>query len=130
LSKGVWKTEGGEMSAFTFEIVRQGERPVIANVMTMLDDRAVWCQVEALALRVQDGDGAFIQVKNSKGENVIRAGIATARISIETCSCGTCPLKKGLERRGSGGSHAATDLSVDFIPCETRGGRSRNLGEL
>jgi|APFre7841882630_1041343.scaffolds.fasta_scaffold87511_2 hypothetical protein len=118
------------MSVFTFEIVRQGERPVIADLMTLPDDRAIWCQVEALALRVEDGDGAFIRVKNPKGETVVRTGVATALASIEKCSCKSCPLKKGLERRLSLGGHAAIELPVDFVPCATRGRCSCNVGGL
>ena len=83
------------MTEFTFEIVRQGERPVIAKVMTLADDRAIWCQVEALALQIKNGDGALIRVRNPEGEIVVRTGVVTALASIEKCSCTRCPLKKG-----------------------------------
>jgi len=85
------------MAAFTFEIIRQGEAPVIADVLELPDEQALWCQVEALALRITNGDGASIRVKNHQGETVIRTGVATALASIEKCSCTICPLKKGLE---------------------------------
>jgi hypothetical protein len=117
------------MSAFTLEVTQEGETPVIAMVLTLSDERAIWCHVEALALRMKSGDGAFIRVKDYKGQTVIRTGVATALASIETCSCETCPLKKGVERHGSSGGQAATVLSVDFIPCERRGGCSCNVGE-
>lgn len=111
------------MPAFTLEIVRQGEPPVIAGVVTSSDTRAIWCHVEALALRIEDGDDAFIRVKDNKGQTVIRAGVATAVASIENCSFEACPLKKELERRGSFGSRDAADLGAYFPPCERRGGR-------
>jgi hypothetical protein len=66
------------MSAFTFEIVRNGETPVIADVLMLSEERAIWRQVEALALRIENPDGASIQVKDGKGETVIRAGVNTA----------------------------------------------------
>jgi len=54
------------MSAFTFEIVREGEASVVAGVLTLSDDKAIWCYLEALALWFQHSDGAFIRVKNSR----------------------------------------------------------------
>ncbi len=36
------------MSVFTFEIVRHGEAPVIADVLRLPDERAIWCRAEAL----------------------------------------------------------------------------------
>ena len=35
------------MPVFTFEIVRQGEAPVIADVLRLPDERAIWCGAEA-----------------------------------------------------------------------------------
>jgi hypothetical protein len=118
------------MFAFTFEIVRYGEKPVIANVLTLADERAIWCHVEAIALRIKSGDDAFIRVKNRKGETIVRAGVVTARASIETCSCETCPLKLGLRRRSSVGSHVRPELGFDFVPCERRGSCSCEVGGL
>jgi hypothetical protein len=118
------------MSAFTFEIIRQGETPFIADVMTLPDERAIWCQVEALALRINRGDGASIRVKNRKGETVIRTGVATALASIEKCSCTACPLKKEVARRFSRGGHATIELPLDFIPCGRRGRCSCTIGGL
>jgi hypothetical protein len=118
------------MLAFTFEIIRHGEEPLIANVLTPPDERAIWCQVEALALQIRNCDGASIRVKNAKGETVIRTGVATALASIEKCSCKSCPLKRGLERRFSLGDHAAIERRVDFAPCRTRGRCSCKVGGL
>ena len=98
---------------FTFEIVLLGEAPVIADVLRLSDERAIWCRAEAwlsderaiwcraeaLALRIQNRDSAFIRVKNSEGETVVRTGVTTALASIEKCSCVACPLKRELERR-------------------------------
>ena len=118
------------MSVFMFEVFRYGEKPVIANVLTLPDERAIWCQVEALALRIKNGDGTFIRVKNGKGETIVRTGVATARASIETCSCETCPLKLGLGHRSSVGRHAGAELGLDFVPCERRGSCSCEVGGL
>jgi len=92
------------MSVFTFEIVRHGEAPVIANVLRLSDERAIWCHAEALALRIQNRDSAFIRVKNSEGEIIVRAGVTTALASIEKCSCAACPVKREWERRVSAGA--------------------------
>ncbi len=118
------------MAAFTFEVIRQGEAPVIFDVLAVPDEQAVWCQVEALALRIKSGDGAFIRVKNCKGETLVLTGVATALASIETCSCTACPLKKGLEQLISLGSSAAAGLGLDFVPCDRRGDRSCKGGGL
>jgi hypothetical protein len=109
------------MSAFTLEVIQEGETPVIAMVLTLSDERAIWCHVEALALRMKSGDGGSIRVKNHKGQTVIRTGVATALASIETCSCETCPLKKVLGPRSSLAGHARFELPVDLVPCATRG---------
>jgi len=98
------KNDGRCMSVFTFEIVRQGETPVIADVLWLSDERAVWCHAEALALRIQNGDDAFIRVKNSGGETVVRAGVPAALATIEKCSWADCPLKRKLKRRASAGA--------------------------
>jgi len=106
------------MSVFTFEIVRHDEAPVIADVLRLPDERvmwcraeawlskerAIWCRAEALALRIEKRDSAFIRVKNSEGETIVRAGVTTALASIEKCSCVACPLKRELERRVSAGA--------------------------
>ena len=89
------------MSEFRFEIVRQGDTSVIAHVLRLTDERAIWCQVEALALRIQNSGCAYIRVKNSEGEIVVRVGVATAVASIEKCPYLVCPLKRELERRVS-----------------------------
>jgi hypothetical protein len=103
------------MSVFTFEIVRHGEAPVIAEVLRLpderenwcraeawlSDERAIWCRAEALALRIENRDSVFIQVNNSEGATVVRTGVTTALASIEKCSCVACPLKRELERRVS-----------------------------
>lgn len=85
------------MSEFRFEIIRRNEASAIAHVLSLSDERAVWCQVEALALRIKNRDGAFIRVKNADGDTVVRTGVATAIASIEKCSCVACPLKSELE---------------------------------
>jgi hypothetical protein len=118
------------MFAFTFEIVRYGETPVIANVLTLGDERAIWRHVAAIALRIKNGDDAFIRVKNRKGETIVRAGVVTARASIETCSCETCPLKLELRRGSSDGSHAGAELCLDFVPCQRHGNCACEVGGL
>ena len=92
------------MPVFTFEIVRHGEAPVIADVLRLPDERAMWCRAEALALRIENRDSAFIRVKNSEGATIVQTGVTTALASIEKCSCVACPLKRELERRVSAGA--------------------------
>jgi len=99
------------MSVFTFEIVRDREAPVIADVLTLPDEpamscraeawlsneRAIWCRVEALALRIENRDSAFIRVKNCEGATVVWTGVATAIASIKKCSCVACPVKQEIK---------------------------------
>jgi len=112
------------MSVFTFEIVRQGKAPVIAAVLRLSDERAIWCHAEALALRIQNPESAFIQVKNSEGEIVVRAGVTTALASIEKCSCVACPLKRELTRRVNRlwGSLKHEDYTSGAMPMATTRG--------
>jgi hypothetical protein len=112
------------MLEFTFEIVWHDEAPVIADVLRLpdepaiwcraeawlADERAIWCRAEALALRIENGDSAFIRVKNSEGATVVRTGVTTALASIEKCSCVACPLKRELQGCVSAGRHATIDF--------------------
>jgi|GEM_PF-3158449 hypothetical protein len=118
------------MSVFTFEIVRNGETAAIADVLTLSEERAVWRQVEALALRIKNPDGASIRVKNSKGETVVRTGVRTALASIEKCLFSNCPLKKGIEGRFPSGGRVAIELPVNVVPCGGQAGRSCKAGGL
>ena len=118
------------MSVFTFEIVRNGETADIADVVTLSGERVVWRQVEALALRIKNPDGASIRVKNSKGETVVRAGVRTALASIEKCLFANCPLKKGFEERFSSGARVAIEVPVHCVPCGGQAGRSGGDGGL
>ena len=114
------------MSAFTLEVVRSGETPVVEDVVTLLEGRAVWRQVEALALQIENLEGAYILVKNDQGETVIRAGGRTVLASICQCPCASCPLKKVLARRSAAESGAAIKFrsaplpfeKADAYPCE------------
>jgi hypothetical protein len=108
------------MPLSTLEITRHGETPIVADILSLSNDKAVWCHVEVLALRIKDRDGAFIRVKNPKGEIIIRTGIATALASIEKCRCVVCPLKNSLDRRSSDGRYAAPDLGLRSVPCTRR----------
>lgn len=118
------------MSVFTFEIVRNGETAAIADVLTLSEERAVWRQVEALALRIKNPDGASIRVKNSDGETVVRTGVRTALASIEKCSFTSCPLKKGMKGSFSSGGRVAIELPIHFVPCEGEAGRCCKTGGL
>ncbi len=124
------------MPVFTFEIVRHGEAPVIADVLRLpderamwcraeawlSDERAIWCRAEALALRIENRDSTFIRVKNSEGATIVQTGVTTALASIEKCSCVACPLKRELERLSQPGRHAATDFRPsDAIRSECDG---------
>jgi len=105
------------MPVFTFEIVRDNEAAIVADFLTLPDEpamscrteawlsneRAIWCRVEVLALRIENKDSAFIRVKNSEGATVFWTGVATALASIKKSSCGACPLKREVGRHTSSG---------------------------
>ncbi|MFY9658883.1 MAG: hypothetical protein WAK01_20250 [Methylocystis sp.] len=116
------------MSAFTLEIVRKGETPAVADVVTLPDGRLIWRQVEALALLIESPDGAFIRVKNENAETIIRAGVRTTLASIHHCSCTGCPLKKALAKRAtaeiSPGGDALTFDKTTLYPCEAGAGEA------
>ena len=116
------------MAAFIFEIICPGQATVSADVLMVPDERALWCQVETLALRIKNDRGASIQVKSPMGETVIVAGVATALASIEKCCCTMCPLKTWSKQSVPRESHAVAKLGVDFVPCEHRRGCSLSVG--
>ncbi len=95
------------MPLFTFEIARRGEAPVIAEVLSLPNFAAAWCNVERLAFKLKRSNGeAYIRVKDSDGHIVALAGIATALASYEKCDRQNCPLK-----------HSSRDFSFsEFIP--------------
>jgi len=119
------------MSAFTLEIVRRGETPAVADVVTLPDGRLIWRQVEALALLIESSDGAFIRVKNEKAETIIRAGVRTTLASIHHCPCTGCPLKKALAKRAAAGIGPGDGASyfdkTTLYPCEAGAGAARAL---
>ena len=114
------------MPAFTLEIVRTGETPTVAGVVTLPDGRAIWRQVEALALMIEEPDATFIRVKNDEGKTVIHAGVRTTLASIHHCACVSCPLKIALTKRSIAEAGAASELRSDghffdwttVYPCE------------
>ncbi|MGJ0507816.1 MAG: hypothetical protein ACR652_11985 [Methylocystis sp.] len=83
------------MTDFTFEYAQFGEAPLVSETVDIAHRSAVWCHVEALALRLGERPGAFIRVRDDKGQAVVRAGVATALASIRTCPCRNCPVKSG-----------------------------------
>lgn len=104
------------MTAFTFEYSRRGESPLIAETIDISNEAAIWCHVEALALRMGGTPGAFIRVRDEKGRPVVRTGVATALASIEKCACGTCPLKEAAAR-----GEIPEGGAPKFSPCRSRG---------
>jgi hypothetical protein len=82
------------MPLFSFEIAQGGKPPFVARTQSLPDIRAVWCQVEALALTIGKRDGASIRVKNAEGGIVILTGVATALAMIDKCARPDCPLKR------------------------------------
>jgi hypothetical protein len=86
------------MTAFTFEYFRRGEAPLLSEKVEISNAAAIWCHVEAMALRVGARSGAFICVRDERGQAVVRAGVATALASIAQCPCGSCELKEAAAR--------------------------------
>lgn len=103
------------MTAFTFEYSLHGESLLVHETIDLDNDAAIWCHVEALALRVGEHPGAFIRVRDEKGHAVVRAGVATALASIEQCACSHCALKEAA--RGGPATLAAFRPS----PCRDGG---------
>lgn len=106
------------MAVFTFEIVHSDDAPIVAHLLNLSDARAVWSLVEVMALPMQKRNGTFIQVKNSKGEIVVRAGISTILSSIQKCPCADCPIKSE-RRRLIFEYHAAFDFGIQ-MQCPLR----------
>lgn len=98
------------MPQFTFEIVRNAQSPVLAETLSLFDDKGVWCHVEVVALQFARTDDAIIQVKDSEGRLVIRSGIRTALSSIEKCRCVLCPVKSRFDELFSGRTDVEPDL--------------------
>ncbi len=108
------------MTAFTFEYSHAGEKPIVSETIDIAHPQEVWCHVEALALRLGERPGAFIRVRDGKGHAVVRAGVATALASIDTCCCKGCPLKTGAP---VGESAIAAPCRYDApCACEPEGG--------
>jgi hypothetical protein len=87
------------MTAFTFEYSHMGEKPIVSETIDIGHPLEVWCHVEALALRLGERPGAFIRVRDDKGQAVVRTGVATALASIATCPCKSCALKNAAPGR-------------------------------
>jgi hypothetical protein len=100
------------MSSFTFEYSERGEAPLFAETVDLPSRSAIWCHVEAMALRLGERPGAFIRVRDEKGQPVVRTGVATAIASIGACACEGCELKRIA--RG-----AKPPESVALAPCRS-----------
>jgi hypothetical protein len=103
------------MPKFTFEIVGRGEVRAPAFVLELPNERAIWSSVEALALRVTGWQGAFVRVKNARGDTLIRAGVSTALASIESCTA-DCPLKMELKHFLATGQHSDAEREL-LVNC-------------
>ncbi|MEJ0095654.1 MAG: hypothetical protein WDN46_20285 [Methylocella sp.] len=88
------------MPLLTFEIIRFGEAPVLADIASLADERFVWRHVEGLALRTKDRNHALIRVKNSEGQIVVLAGVAIALASIRNCGRADTQLESDIETLG------------------------------
>jgi hypothetical protein len=82
------------MPVFTFEIVRRGEAPAIADVLRLSDERAIWCCAEALALRIENTASAFIRVKNSEGATVVRTASPLRSSRLKSVHAWPAPSKE------------------------------------
>jgi hypothetical protein len=82
------------MTAFTLEYSRRDGAPLFSEKIDIANVAAIWCYVEAFALRVGKSPGAFIRVRDARGHAVVRTGVATALASIAQCPCGSCELKE------------------------------------
>ncbi len=104
------------MTIFIFEYSLPGETPLLSERIDVPFAAALWCHVEALALRFGARPGALIRVRDEKGRAIIRAGVATALASIAQCSCGDCPVKAAATRGAK-----APDGPMPLSPCRAAG---------
>jgi DNA-binding CsgD family transcriptional regulator len=81
------------MQIFRFEISSPRQAPLIVDERLLSNRRGIWCHVELIALRYRERSGTLITVRNTDGEIVARAGIASALASIDECHCLLCPVK-------------------------------------
>jgi hypothetical protein len=102
------------MTAFTFEYSERGEAPLFSETVDVAHLSAVWCHVEALAMRLGERPGAFIRVRDDKGQAVVRTGVATALASIATCPCKSCAIKNAAPGR-------AGTAPLTLSPCRNSG---------
>jgi hypothetical protein len=108
------------MAAYTFELIRRGEAPLISEKVEISDPSTIWCQVEAFALRMHKSQGAFIRVIDEKGQTLVRAGVATALASISKCPCRGCPLKDPSTRQEAKRAFSPAHVA-ELSPCYKRG---------
>ncbi len=103
------------MPKYTFEIIKDREAKAPMFQLDLPDKRAIWGSVEALALRAVGWQGAFIKVKNARGDTLVRAGISTALESIESCAA-DCALKRELRHFLATGQHSDPEPDF-FVDC-------------
>jgi hypothetical protein len=107
------------MREYIFEIFEQG-KVAARQVAKLPDERALWSGVELFALRMAGMEGAFIRVKNSLGETIVRVGVSTALASIDSCPV-DCPLKSELRHLRATGKHSVCEpnLQPDCVAMRT-----------
>ncbi|GLI95477.1 hypothetical protein LMG27198_44690 [Methylocystis echinoides] len=84
------------MPPIRFELLRSDGAPVVYFPASLPLYRRLWCQVEVMALYLQDGPLTRIRVKGADEEMLLQTGVATALASIQACEFSACPLKSRL----------------------------------
>jgi hypothetical protein len=107
------------MPPIRFELLRSDGAPVVYFPASLPLYRRIWCQVEIMALYLQDGPLTRIRVKGADEEMLLQTGVATALVSIQACEFSACSLKSRLtapieSRQGF------KQLASDCFPCERK----------
>jgi hypothetical protein len=107
------------MPPIRFELLRSDGAPVVYFPASLPVYRRIWCQVEIMALYLQDGPLTRIRVKGADEEMLLQTGVATALASIQACEFSACPLKSRLTTP-SESLQGFNQLASDCFPCERK----------
>jgi hypothetical protein len=107
------------MPPIRFELLRSDGAPVVYFPASLPVYRRIWCQVEIMALYLQDGPLTRIRVKGADEEMLLQTGVVTALASIQACEFSACPLKSRLTASVES-PQGFKQLTSDCFPCERK----------
>lgn len=107
------------MPPIRFELLRSDGAPVVYFPASLPLYRRIWCQVEIIALYLQDGPLTRMRVKGADEEMLLQTGVATALASIQACEFSVCPLKARLTAPVES-LQGLKQLASEWLPCERK----------